>query len=309
MIFYALDERFVRIETGESGGLQPRAAIANVGFEDTNIAAAAQSCGGYALLITASAWNERILRANGIQNVATVHRGIDPAFFHPGPRTGVLQDRFLVFTGGELAHRRGQDLVLLAFRAFAQRHPEAMLVTAWDTSKSDTAVTVGANPNLAPMRFNANGQLNVSAWLQANGIDQNHFIDLGQVPRAMRGRILSEMDVALFPGRCESSTNPVAMECMACGVPTILSDNTGHKDLIATGAPYPLTHQLPLFATGMGTDGWCESNVEEIVASLENAWSDREGARQRGEAGAKAMAEWNWRAQIGRLREQLAPYY
>jgi glycosyltransferase involved in cell wall biosynthesis len=47
--------------------------------------------------------------------------------------------------------------------------------------------------------------------------------------------VLQEMNVAVFPNRAEGGTNLVAMECMACGLPVILSGNTGHLDLIENG--------------------------------------------------------------------------
>jgi glycosyltransferase involved in cell wall biosynthesis len=120
-------------------------------------------------------------------------------------------------------------------------------------------------------------------------------------------RVIREADVALFPNRCEGGTNLVAMECLASGVPTIVSDNTGHKDLVATGAPYALTRQLPVAADGIGTEGWGEGDVEEIVEALEHVWADRADARRRGEAGAAAMTRFGWRDYVRRLHDTLAP--
>jgi glycosyltransferase involved in cell wall biosynthesis len=87
-----------------------------------------------------------------------------------------------------------------------------------------------------------------------------------------------------------------------------VADNTGQKDLVATGCVYPLARQTPVTPLyGEGVDGWGECDVEEIVEALEQVWSDREAARQRGAAGAAAMAQWSWRNQIGRLHDVLKP--
>jgi glycosyltransferase involved in cell wall biosynthesis len=102
--------------------------------------------------------------------------------------------------------------------------------------------------------------------------------------------LLREMDVALFPNRCEGGTNLVAMETMACGVPTILSANTGHRDLIDGENCYPLTRQAPVEER----PGWGESDLDEIVAALETAYADREDARRRGAAGAATLAQLPW---------------
>jgi glycosyltransferase involved in cell wall biosynthesis len=123
------------------------------------------------------------------------------------------------------------------------------------------------------------------------------------------GQIVREADVALFPNRCEGGTNLVAMECMAAGVPTIVSANTGHLDLTATGGCFALTNQRPTrkptrYFTGV--DGWGESDVDEIVALLERLHADRALAVDRAAAGAAAMASLTWESQIRTLLSAIA---
>jgi glycosyltransferase involved in cell wall biosynthesis len=101
---------------------------------------------------------------------------------------------------------------------------------------------------------------------------------------------LREADAAIFPNRCEGGTNLVAMEAMACGVPTILSANTGHLDLIRDGAALALTDQRAIASA----PGWRESNIEEILAALEDLYTDRARAREIGAAGAKLLAGLTW---------------
>ena len=79
-----------------------------------------------ALIIAGSHWNEHVLRSNGIVATTTVLQGVDTALFHPGPRSGRFRDRFVIFSGGKLEFRKGQDLVLKAFKCFHQRHEEAL---------------------------------------------------------------------------------------------------------------------------------------------------------------------------------------
>ncbi len=107
------------------------------------------------------------------------------------------------------------------------------------------------------------------------------------------------MDVALFPNRAEGSNNMVAMECMAAGVPLILSANTGHLDLIDDDNCYPLWHQSPVDwrPDGGGTEYWRESDVDEMVAALEWAYEDRADAHVRGQRAAARMAPLTWQRQ------------
>ena len=288
-----------------------RPDIGVIFFENTDFSPEAlERARRYRLIVAGSTWNRDILRELGIGPVETVLQGVDPTLFHPAPKAGYLRDRFVIFSGGKLEFRKGQDLVLLAFRAFAQRHPEALLVTAWHSPWPKVADSIAMNRAVAPVPYTPQGKVDVRGWAVANAVPPEQVIDLGEVPNALMPPILREMDVALFPNRGEGGTNLVAMETMACGVPVILSRNTGHLDLIRPEAAYVLEQQTPLGGSGAGVGavpGWSNSSVDEIVATLEAVWQDREKARQRGAAGAAMLAELSWSRQTRRLKETILP--
>jgi glycosyltransferase involved in cell wall biosynthesis len=249
------------------------------------------------LIVAGSTWNERILRAYGLSNVVTAIQGVDQTLFHPAQRQGVLGDRFLVFSGGKCELRKGQDLVVAAFARFAKTHPDALLVAAWHSPWPQFAKSVNGSGLCAPLDLTAEGKLDFGAWARTNGIAANQFLDLGAVPNAQMPPILREMDVALFPNRSEGGTNLVAMECMASGVPTILSANTGHLDLIDGNNCYALETQAAVGGNGAGVGdvaGWGESSVDEIVEALERAYRDRGDARRRGDRGAGKLSGYTW---------------
>jgi glycosyltransferase involved in cell wall biosynthesis len=52
-------------------------------------------------------------------------------------------------------------------------------------------------------------------------------INVGELPNVVMASVYRECDVALFLNRAEGGTNLVAMERLACGVTTILSDGRG----------------------------------------------------------------------------------
>jgi hypothetical protein len=94
------------------------------------------------------------------------------------------------------------------------------------------------------------------------------------------------------------------MECMACGIPTILSANTGHLDLMDFGADrLALAEQGAVRREGVCTDAWGESNVEEAVDRLEAVW------RRRGEhiphGSDTSILSLTWRRQISRLLREV----
>lgn len=260
----------------------------------------------YPLIITGSGWNKDVLVANGIDHVTTVIQGVDTSYFHPAPKRGIFRDKFVVFSGGKLERRKAQDLVVQAFSIFAKKHPDAILLTAWGSPWPRFAATLAENPAVAPIRF-VNDQIpDLLGWTQANGIPAEQAFHLGVTPQISMPQILREADVALFPNRAEGGTNLVAMECMACGVPAILSANTGHLDLIEDRNCFPLLHQSPI--SGPAHNDWGESDVDEMVATLEFAYSNREEAARRGARGAEFISQFTWPAQMAQIADLLRPY-
>jgi glycosyltransferase involved in cell wall biosynthesis len=223
----------------------PQARIGVIFFERPLSVEALARTRGYDLIVTGSGWNESILKAAGFSNTRTILQGVDRSQFFPAPKRNLFPGRFLIFSGGKAEPRKGQDIVVAAFRIFARRHPEAMLVTAWHSPW----------PQLAQGM-----DLDLSAFA-------GRVIDVGALPNGFMAPIYRECDVALFPNRAEGGTNLVAMECLACGVPTILSDNTGHRDLLRMGLGQGLRQrQSPIWSE------WGESDVEETVEALERVF-------------------------------------
>jgi glycosyltransferase involved in cell wall biosynthesis len=261
----------------------------------------------FPLIVTGSTWNQRVLAAYGITSVKTVHQGIDPALFHLAPTAGVMDGRFCVFSGGKLEFRKGQDIALAAFARFARRHPEALLVVAWHNPWPALVRSLDASPALGgPVPVGPDGSVDVAGWVRAAGVPAGQFLDLGAVPNASLPAVLREMDVAIFPNRCEGGTNLVAMECMACGVPTVLSANTGHLDLIDGDNCYVLQRQAPLTAECAGVadvPGWGESSVPELAEVLERVFSEKTEAVRRGRQGAETAGRLTWARTAAQMKQ------
>jgi glycosyltransferase involved in cell wall biosynthesis len=282
--------------------------IGSIFFEHAEFAPAALETGRrFARLIAGSAWNAEQLCDVGLEAVVC-HQGVDPAVFHPGPGDGRFgRGRFVVFSGGQLSLRKGQDIVVAAFARFARRHPDALLVTAWHSHWPDHIRPLAGSPYLSSLPI-VDGGPGMTAWAAAHGIPPQCFRDLGLLPNRAFGDIFRNVDAALFPNRCEGGTNLVAMECLASGVPCLLADNTGQRDLVAAVDCYPLRRQTPVapaLAPGLCLDGWGESAVEEVVETLEQVYTDTAEARRRGAAAATAMRDWAWPLKADRIVDQL----
>ena len=287
-----------------------RPTIGMVFSMDTAInAAARERAGRFPLIVAGCRWNQQVLQDAGIGHVALVLQGIEPALFHPGPRSGRYKGRFAVFSGGKLEYRKGQDLVMRAFREFHRRHRDALLVTAWHSPWPGLSQSLAGEDSPAPP-LQPGGGIDVPGWANSFGLPADAIIDLGTVPQPRMPALLREMDVALFPNRCECGTNLVAMEAMACGLPTILSANTGHLDLMTPDNSYALTRQKPVEpgrANVGGSDGWGESDEEEILAQLEAVYRNPDEAARRGAKAAATLAQLPWQRQVQALKETILP--
>jgi glycosyltransferase involved in cell wall biosynthesis len=309
-VMTALGNRFATVPSAHNTNLRGVANIGVIFLEDTNIDdEVRERAKSFELIVAGSSWGRDLLVSRGIAPVVSVAQGVDPALFHPAPRARLFGDRFVVFSGGKIEFRKAQDLVMLAFRAFAERHPEALLIAAWHAPKTAIGHFPFPAGQLAPVPIGSDDRPDIAAWAGANGIKPQSFLDLGAVPNDQMPQVYREADVALFPNRCEAGTNLVAMECMACGVPTILAANTGQLELIGDGGCYPLGRQGPVAPRPeIGTEGWGESDVEEILDCLERAFADRADAARRGRAGAERLAKLDWARQTAALKQAIRPY-
>ena len=287
---------------------QPNIAVAF--FETATLSREARArAETYALIVAGSTWNESMLRAHDIIATTTVLQGVDTSLFHPAPRTGRFRGRFVVFSGGKLEYRKGQDLVVRAFRAFHQRHPEALLLTAWASPWYWRDEGFPAATGTAALNQSVDGLIDTARWAIESGVPADALIALGRTPNIAMAHVIREADVALFPSRCEGGTNLPAMECMACGIPVILSANTGHLDLLThQGAALPLTRQTQPEAAGYHTVEWGESDIEEIVEHLETVWRHRDHAAAIGGAAADYIAPMTWQRQTARLLRAITPF-
>lgn len=184
----------------------------------------------YDAVVCASRWNVDILASLGVDAVLC-HEGIDPVIFHPGVRRNRSDGRFRVFSGGKAEWRKGQDIVISAFKVFVEKHDDAVLVAAWGSPFGVLARDFeGKCAFGAPPGWHL-GVPNFHAWTQRAGIRPQQFEYVPPRPNWQMAEVYGGVDVALFPNRREGGTNFPLMEAMACGVPTISRGATGHLDL------------------------------------------------------------------------------
>jgi glycosyltransferase involved in cell wall biosynthesis len=260
------------------------------------------------LILTGSRWNSQLLAHAGLKKVAYVMQGVDMGRFESiTPKVRTPKDRFVIFSGGKLEFRKGQDIALAAFKVFNQKYPDSVLMTAWHNPWPAISRDLTNSPYGFGVPNIVNNQIDVAQWCARSGLPASAFINVGATPNAQMPGIYAKADVALFPNRAEGGTNLVAMEAMAAGVPCILSANTGHLDLIAPDNCYALNKQAPY--TNSTHQDWGQSNIEEIVATLEHAYHHREQLAQVGKNGRAFIGQFTWDNQTRQLFDFCANIY
>jgi glycosyltransferase involved in cell wall biosynthesis len=264
----------------------------------------------YDKLIAISQFNADYLRSLAIAPVYLCHQGIDSDLFFPQASRNLWPGRFIVFSGGKFEFRKGQDIMVAAFKRFAATHPDALLMCAWQSlGASDPAMFQAAGHIQTTPSAVAGSGLDIAGWLQQQGLLPHQFIALPFIHQIMMPSILRECAAAVFPNRCEGGTNLVAMEAIACGIPTYVAANTGQADLIEYCGALPLTHQksCPVgLEPRSTTTQWGESDVEEIVAGLTEIYQNAQTVRQHAALAAKKISTWNWDTQNQKLFDALA---
>lgn len=295
--------------------VDPKCLIARVIIEKADMKQAMERLAKYDLLLTGSTWNqERIESATG-RKVKIIHEGIDPSLFCPGEKSG-WNRTFNVFSSGKVEFRKAQDVTLMAFKRFAERHEDARLITLWNSPYADLGNGYKGIAD-APLWLDASEKLDVKRWAHDNGIDASKVTELGNIPNFALPQILREMDVMLAPTRVESCTSLPVKEAMACGLPVIYAHHSGMRDLptrIDFGhypISMPLTGCKPIHASSeyffpLADWEWYEPDLDEIDSQLEWAYQNREKARTMGlQASSWVHQHRTWRFHVEHLKAWL----
>ena len=72
------------------------------------------------LIVAGSKWNYDLLKKAGLEIVELVYQGVDTSRFNPEPTSRLIKRSIIIYAGGKLEARKGQDIVIQAFKKLIQ---------------------------------------------------------------------------------------------------------------------------------------------------------------------------------------------
>jgi len=252
----------------------------------------------YDTIVAGSSWCEKILNARGFSNTRTIIQGIDANHYNSGKNEkSEYMDHFVIFSGGKLELRKGQDLVIRAIKILQDKYPDVLLVNLWYNQWAPSMDTMRISPYIRFEMPKGDYFRAINHLFKVNGIDADRVITLPPIPNNKMSEIYQNTDLGLFPNRCEGGTNLVLMEYMACGKPVIASYSSGHKDVLTDDNSIPVKSLHPFKVQDQ--DGnilyqWEEPNLDEIVSALEWAYWHRDDLRNIGKSAGEDLSKFTW---------------
>jgi len=209
----------------------------------------------------------------------------------------LYQDSFVIFSGGKLELRKGQDIVIRAFKVLQDKFDDVLLINAWYNLWDQSVGTMQLSPYIRFEMPKGDYSRAVNHLLAANGIDVRNVITLPSIPNREMPTVYRNSDIGLFPNRCEGGTNLVLMEYMACGKPVIASDTSGHQDILTDENSVPIKSSQPFNVQTQ--DGkllfqWDDPNFDEVVSKLEWAYWHREELKEIGQNAGIDLSLTTW---------------
>jgi glycosyltransferase involved in cell wall biosynthesis len=264
----------------------------------------------YDHIFCGSTFNKKLLALYDVFHTSVLIQGVDHNIFNAEPPRKP-DDKFYIFSGGKFEYRKGQDLVMAAFKALMDKYKDMHLVTLWENMWPQSAATMQHSQHIVLNVRGKNWQERMKSLCDANGIPPDRVTHHPISSQEEISKIIANTDLGIFPNRCEGGTNLALMEYMAKQRPVIASYNTGHKDILnQSGTNAILLHnqkvrELKPYTGYDYTAYWCEPDINELIAHFEWAYLHRDELNTLGAAATKTMQPFTWGASADYVLDQI----
>lgn len=191
-------------------------------------------------------------------NVVAVPEGVDIELFTPQPAPN--NTRFQFRAGGSLWQRKGLDLLVTAFNQLAL---------------PDADLRIKAAPHAADVP-------------QSN-LGDNIFLDRQWMSEPEQVAWFADADCFVAPSRGEG-WGLMPMQAIAMGIPTILSDSSGHREFLSHATLSVKTRQVKAPTGGL----WDEVSVADLVETMLYAYQNRHFVKEQAMTNVAQMEQFTW---------------
>jgi glycosyltransferase involved in cell wall biosynthesis len=251
----------------------------------------------YNFILAGSSWCRDRLHEKGITNSGVLIQGVDPRKFYP-IRRQKHSDKFVIFSGGKFELRKGQDLVLKAFKLLQDKYDDIILVNCWYNLFPESIRLMAGSPHIElPNIQTSSWEQFLKAVYELNGLDASRIETYELIPNYQLRGIYGCTDIGVFPNRCEGGTNLVMMEYMACAKPVIASNTSGHRDVVTNENALLLNDLKNINLHDQNNHliaRWQEPSLEELVDKIEYAYHNRDALHRIGLKAGAGMKKFTW---------------
>lgn len=219
------------------------------------------------LWLSTSRYNADQVEGRYRHDVTVVPNGVDPDHFSPGARSpevrqtlGIADDAPLIVSAGRVVGWKGLSLIIKALPAIPQAH--YLVVGDGD-----------AKPALEAL------------CKELGVVERVHFA--GEVPHVRLPTLLASGDLFVQPSIGEEAFGIAVVEAMACGLPTLVSNQGGLREIVVDGVTGAL---LPV-----GDEAAWQSALQAHLQDVAGRAALGEEARQR------VVEHYTWAANARRL--------
>lgn len=241
-------------------------------------------------IVTPSRWSAKGFLNSGVneKRISVIPHGVDPSIFQPNASVRDRARRHLNLNGftflsvGSMTWNKGIDLLLTAFAAVCERHPDARLLL----KGTDDLYTSG--------KLLDECLKNLSQHERQRIISRIIYIG-GNLSMEKMASLYQAADAYVSPYRAEGFNLPI-LEAAACGLPVICTDGGASDDFTTSDFSLHIASKEVSFEFDGCLGFRLEPNVEHLVTLLgrvieDSAW--RQSACLAGPTFTHAQFTWD----------------
>ncbi len=239
-----------------------------------------------------SQFNVETFSESGVKRpIFKIPLGVDTDYFHPDILPYRRFSRFTFLSVFEWGERKAPEILLTAFNDEFSASDDVVLVIA--CTNRDPAVSIRSSiEKLRLKRKRAPIVLYVNPQLEGYQM----------------GSLYRSADVFVLPTKGEGFGLPI-LEAMACGVPSIATDWSGHKEFFDSEVGYPIWPRRlePAVAKCPYYEGfrWALPDIDHLRALMRHVVSNPDELKRKGQLAAERARRYDWRITARLIRERL----